>query len=209
MDGQLAYWGTTRLTPCSNLGGNIHPCMGHIAPLHIANLRSYTKTTTLLGDRLQQNLLDGENGLDLQAFDSPLTSRLQRLGASLLMGVVSRRLSPLRGLRDGDRDLGMLSVPYRDWPLKAACGLPHPLSCSRTREHYYNYYQGQRLNASGYVLEHIFCTTWVRPVFFLTVYGVLWMYTILCHSRRTVCEALARGRHQNFTFLTCTRGSQL
>ena len=25
-----------------------------------------------------------------------------------------------------------------------------------------------------------------HPVFFLTVYGVLWMYTALCHRRRTV-----------------------
>ena len=84
--------------------------MDHSAPLHIANLRSYMTKTTLLGNRLPQHVLDGQTELNLQAFESPLTSRLQRLGASLLMGVVSRRLSPLRGLRDGERDLGILLV---------------------------------------------------------------------------------------------------
>ena len=126
--------------------------MGHIAPIHIANLRSYMTKTTLLGDRLQQHVLDGENGIDLQAFDRPLTSRLQRLGASLLMGVVSRRLSPLRGLLDGDRDLGILLVPYRGGSIKAACGVLHAIS-RQTQEHSNKDGQGQRLSAVQYCLE--------------------------------------------------------
>lgn len=45
----------------------------------------------------------------LQAFERPLTSRLHRLGASRRIGVVSRLLSPLRGLREGERERGMLN----------------------------------------------------------------------------------------------------
>lgn len=52
------------------------------------------------------------------------------------MGVVSRRLSPLRGLRDGDRDLGILLVPYGGWLVMAACGLPQALSGSQKQEPY-------------------------------------------------------------------------
>lgn len=72
---------------------------------------------------LRTHVLDSQNlKLNLQAFDSPLTSRLQRLGASLRMGVVSRRLSPLRGERDGERDLGMVPVLHRSCYKTAAPG---------------------------------------------------------------------------------------
>ena len=46
---------------------------------------------------------------DLHCFDKPLTRRLHLLGASLLIGVVSRLRSPLRGLREGERDRAMWS----------------------------------------------------------------------------------------------------
>jgi len=61
---------------------------------------------------LQRQVLESELlGEDyLQALESPLTSRLQRLGASLRIGVVSRLLSPLRGLREGERERGMLKL---------------------------------------------------------------------------------------------------
>ena len=170
--------------------------MGHIAPIHIANLRSYMTKSILLGDRLQHHVLDGENGLDLQAFDSPLTSRLQRLGASLLMGVVSRRLSPLRGLRDGDRDLGILLVPYRGGSTKAACSLPHVLSGNRTQKHDHQHNHGQdrmRCRVSTYCLEY--CSTLgcgrLLPDGLRSVCTAFYL-----PSRRTVCEALAGESHK-------------
>ena len=100
----------TGLTLCNSLGDSTHLYKGHIAQPRTASLQTcFTKPSpSKLSEKAIDEGPEKKDGAHLQAFDSPLTRRLQRLGASLLMGVVSRRLSPLRGLREGERDLGML-----------------------------------------------------------------------------------------------------
>ena len=81
--------------------------MDHISLPHIEDLRSCSSRGSEKRQRINK-ARQTQPRANLQAFDNPLTSRLHRLGASLRMGVVSRLLSPLRGLREGERERGML-----------------------------------------------------------------------------------------------------
>lgn len=120
------------------------------------------------------------------------------------MGVVSRRLSPLRGLRDGDRDLGILWVPYRGWSTKAACGLPDALSGSQAQGLYVQHYQRQKIECVvEYCLEHtnfalLGCA---RVFFFLTAFHGCTAY--LCATAVTQFAKRSQEVHiRNITFQT-------